>query len=96
VIARVNVVQPAAGKMDEFLQQIQERRPGVRAMKGNKGGHVYIDRERGRVMTIQFWESAANAQQFDADNAARQLAAAAGNPPANPTPPEVWEVVYRD
>jgi heme-degrading monooxygenase HmoA len=70
MFARVESFTAQPEEMDEVLSG-QHRTVGlVRTMAGNMGGYVLVNRERGQLLNVTFWQSETERQAAEAEFAA--------------------------
>ena len=92
MIARVNSVQTATGKLAGLVKFSQERFPDAREAPGFKGFYLLADRQSGKLVSISLWDSDDDLRQFEARGAQMRNEASSELGIA-PTPVEIYEVV---
>lgn len=57
MFARVETFTADPAEMDELLTSQHKAVGVVRTMAGNMGGYVLVNRDRGRLLNVTFWQS---------------------------------------
>jgi heme-degrading monooxygenase HmoA len=94
MLARVNSVQMATGKLDGLVKFSEEQFPDAREAPGFKGFYLLADRQSGKVVSISLWDSDDDLRQFEA-RGARVRADASSELGIAPTPVDIYEVVLQ-
>lgn len=79
--ARTSLWSGSPDALDAWANAANERvKPMATGMPGNLGAHFFVDRERGKALTLTMWESeeAARATDETADESRRRTMDATG------------------
>ncbi len=57
MFARVERFQAEPSELDDLITAQHHATGRVRTMNGNMGGYVLVDRDRGRVLSVTFWQN---------------------------------------
>ncbi len=55
--ARVVRIRVPADRLDEFARRVGETAPTIQALAGFNHGYVFVDRQRGEVLTVTLWDT---------------------------------------
>jgi heme-degrading monooxygenase HmoA len=91
--ARTSLWSGSPAELEAWARVARERvKPMAEGLPGNMGAHFLIDHERGRALTLTFWESeeAARATDASADESRKRTMDATGVKLENA---DKWEVV---
>jgi heme-degrading monooxygenase HmoA len=67
MFARVESLHAEAGDMDDLISAQHHTVGLVRTMNGNMGGYVLVDRDRGHVMNLTFWQTEEDAETAETE-----------------------------
>jgi heme-degrading monooxygenase HmoA len=57
MFARVETFQAEPSELDDLITSQHHATGRVRTMNGNMGGYVLVDRDKGRVLGVTFWQN---------------------------------------